>query len=254
MPTHSADTIHAANTKGCVGPYRGISLVLMVICLLAGVSSPARERTRISIARDTVFTADFIIPAYTTCTIEPGVEIRFDGMYQCRVEGLLLAHGRAERPILFSAKDRPVGSNAHPQWKGLCIRGEAAHAALSHCTIEGAKKNIVYNCSPVFSDCRFSNNHFALYCAKNASAHITRCRIEENAYGLVSDNAAPVAYDNHILNNSVGISIRMEGRIVAGRNIIARNDTNRIKDTWLGGASHPLPAMQQLWESIEEVK
>ena len=57
-------------------------------------------------------TGDVQIPSGVTLTIEPGVEIRYTGGYELLVQGVLIANGTAESPIVFTSTTPGTSSGA----------------------------------------------------------------------------------------------------------------------------------------------
>ncbi|MBD3321554.1 MAG: hypothetical protein GF350_10720 [Chitinivibrionales bacterium] len=207
---------------------------------------------KVAIQKDTVFTDHFYIPENTTCTIKPGVTVSFDAYRKIIVKGLLIAQGTPDKPIRFTCIDRPRGSTESPCWTGFVIYGKKAHALFRHCRIEGAYKNIIWESNPVFDSCEFAGNHYAVYCIKNAVPHIKHCKFYLNVYGAVSDFAAPMLLDNLITENTVGVYLQLSAELIAGKNIIEKNETNIRTEQCLGPTKKPL-SLQYLWKLMREL-
>ncbi len=75
---------------------------------------------------------DIVVPEGETLTINPGVEIRFQGHYKFSVYGNLQAVGAENDTILFTASNQSVG------WGGIRISSPDI-AQLSYCKIEYGK-------------------------------------------------------------------------------------------------------------------
>ncbi len=106
---------------------------------------------------------DITIHADSTLTIEPGVEVNFQGHYKLAVEGALEALGTAQDSIVFTAVDAVSG------WQGIRINGDADPARLDYCIIEHG----------FTTGSAFSERGGGIYCG-SADAVITHCRISDN--------------------------------------------------------------------------
>jgi parallel beta-helix repeat protein len=132
-----------------------------------------------------------------TLTIDPGVEVRFDGYYSLIIYGDLHAIGTdSDRILITSNKPAP----ARHFWNGIhAVTG--AQAEISYCTISYGTYNILLESSD-------GNN-------------ITNNRLLNGAYGIrLSSADNNVIANNTISNNSGGISLYWG----ANYNIIKHND------------------------------
>ena len=78
--------------------------------------------------------AGVVVAANVTLTIEAGVEVRVDSNQLLAVEGVLLTHGTAEEPILFTGAQQQAGS-----WQGIHFigrEGDPAQGNFEHVIIE----------------------------------------------------------------------------------------------------------------------
>ena len=103
--------------------------------------------------KDTVFNSTVKVPENVTCVIKAGVVIKFGGYYRFVVNGLLIAEGTKDNPILITGIDRAHGSTEPPCWQGFEIRGEKADAVFKYCRIEGAYRNFIYDTRPTIKQC-----------------------------------------------------------------------------------------------------
>ncbi|WP_146209956.1 carboxypeptidase regulatory-like domain-containing protein [Vitiosangium sp. GDMCC 1.1324] len=74
-----------------------------------------------------VVTGDLFVPVGGVLTIEPGVEVRFNGPHKLSVSGELVARGTATNRIVFAS------NAAHPQpgdWKGILFEDSSTDAVL----------------------------------------------------------------------------------------------------------------------------
>jgi hypothetical protein len=77
-------------------------------------------------------TGQVTVPSGQTLTVDPGVEVNFQGHYQFTVNGNLQAIGTEGAPILFTTDSPAVG------WGGIRISSSVI-SALTHCRIEYGK-------------------------------------------------------------------------------------------------------------------
>ena len=124
---------------------------------------------------DTSLTGDVTVPDSATCIINPGARIKFASYSRFAVFGLLIAEGTPLAPIIFSGDPSSGISYQRTSWRGLEIIGAKAQARFTHCRIEGAYRNLIWESSPAFDSCMFSLNHYAIYCAKQAAPAIRNC-------------------------------------------------------------------------------
>lgn len=111
-----------------------------------------------------IITGDVVIFPGKVLTIEPGVEIKFDGHYFFEVRGILESNGTAELPISFTSN---FGSPKKGDWVGLIIKAKQEPRIICNHTnfyyADVAIDNIDGN-PPVgtFSNCKFENNNTAI--------------------------------------------------------------------------------------------
>ncbi len=137
---------------------------------------------------------------FSTLTIEPGVEIRFNsncGLYVgvSIFQGALKALGTETDPILFTSSDP---SPSPGSWKGLYFDQESVdtETLLEHCIIEYAGQsynaNIYCNSSsPHITDCTIRQGSGYGISANQGSPAISRCDIHSNLNGVYGNSGAP---------------------------------------------------------------
>ncbi|HEX7342770.1 MAG TPA: right-handed parallel beta-helix repeat-containing protein, partial [bacterium] len=122
-------------------------------------------------------------------TIEPGVEVLFEGNYQFVIEGRLVASGTGVDSILFTA------TNSLEGWGGLRFLNAQVYSRLDYCRFElgWAQGNWPENCGgaiylygsiQAITHCSFVNNR-AVY---NGGAIFLWGGAPEFAYNLFTDN------------------------------------------------------------------
>ena len=204
------------------------------------------------IAADTVIAADLVVDSVTTCRIQPGVTIRFDGYRQVRVAGVLIAEGTRDRPIRFTSVERPHGSSDRPSWQGLSVSGRRAYARLRHCRIEGAYANGFWEAGAVLDSCEIVGNYRGIYCGRGARPHIRGCRIYRNVIGVTVNQGLPLLLGNVITENSLGMQIESGSESVAARNTLARNGQDLHVDQTLEKVDTAMP-VQRLWDVMRRL-
>ena len=202
--------------------------------------------------KDTVFNSTVKVPENVTCVIKAGVVIKFGGYYRFVVNGLLIAEGTKDNPILITGIDRAHGSTEPPCWQGFEIRGEKADAVFKYCRIEGAYRNFIYDTRPTIKQCEFVGNHCAIYCSNKAAPNIKKNKIYRNKYGIVADFASPMILDNVITENVVGILMMRSSRLIAGRNVVEKNKKD-IHSEESFGENYDAVSLKYIWDLMNQL-
>ncbi len=160
---------------------------------------------------------NIIIKDGTTLTIEPGVELIFQGFFYIDVQGTLVAEGAESDSIKFTAADQQEG------WNRILFNQTPATndtSVFSYCVIEygnpyggpdnnkdggafyitGFSKLLIRD-----SDIRFNHGINAAVYIDNGSPVIENCGIHDNySYGMLigGSGSQPWIYNNKIFNNS----------------------------------------------------
>ena len=149
-----------------------------------------------------LITGEIDVPAGSTLTIEPGVEVRFQGYHQFMVHGRLLAVGAQGDSIVFCAEDPSTG------WHGLRFLDTATNgqpaSELSYCVVQDGR---AYGSCP-------DNTGGGLYLSR-AKAEISNCLITGNEStngagswgggGIACEYSSEVTITGcHIVGNSTG--------------------------------------------------
>jgi parallel beta-helix repeat protein len=238
-----------------VTPFR-CRLTLLLITFVAAVSASAltfnEKKSRYVLDSNLVVTYGIVIPVGKTLIIKPGVKVLFDGYHSLTVLGLIIAEGTAEKPIIFTAIDRPSGSREPPQWKGIEIVGKRAAGQFKQCRFEGAYRNLAWQSSPVFDSCDFAGNLYGLYCADKAAPHVSNCRFFRNTYGIAVDYAFPLLADNMITENRIGIYLQLCSEAIANKNSITRNETDIKSENALGKNPSSF-SLQKMWDLMQQL-
>ena len=105
---------------------------------------------------------DITVPTGETLSIEPGVQVIFQGHYQFKVKGLLMAQGTETDSIVFTCQNTSTG------WGGIRIDGNMT-SSFQYCRFEHGKTEGDYpdvhggavallNADASFEHCVFKNN------------------------------------------------------------------------------------------------
>jgi parallel beta-helix repeat protein len=231
--------------------------VVSIIGMLAGLFqtyglSFDEKKNKFLLDTDAVITYNVLLPEGKSLVIKPGVRVIFDGYHSLTVRGLIIAEGTEDRPIIFTALDRPSGSQEPPEWKGIEIVGAAATGRFKHCRFEGAYRNLAWASNPTFDSCDFAGNHYGIYCADNAAPHLLSCRFFRNTYGVAVDHAIPILTDNTITENSIGVYLQLCSETIAGKNVITGNKTN-IRSENAFGKNKALFSLQKMWDLMQQL-
>ncbi len=154
-------------------------------------------------------TGDLTVPAGQSLVIEPGVELRFDGLYMFLVQGHLQAVGTPDENIVFTSMSGAQGAGDFGQWRALVFDTGADTSELAYCLVEfGAvwDSTVRY---PDDSTGLWVNG--AIYCW-NSSPLIRNCTILMNGYNgiyAIGSASQPRLYSNNIFEND-GDGIRCE--------------------------------------------
>ncbi|MBN1128057.1 MAG: right-handed parallel beta-helix repeat-containing protein [Chitinispirillaceae bacterium] len=229
----------------------------LLLLSLAGVINASgltfnEKKQRYVLDSSIIVTYSVVIPSGKTLIIKPGVTVQFDGYRSFAVLGLIIAEGTADKPIIFTALDRPRGSREPPQWKGFEIIGRKSSARLKHCRFEGAYRNLAWESSPTFDSCDFAGNHYGLYCADKAAPHVNNCRFFHNSYGIAVDHAFPLLVDNMVTDNRIGLYLQFCSEAIANKNVIIKNETNIRLENALGKNPSSF-SLQKMWDLMQQL-
>lgn len=245
---------NSCSNNGCGRGY-GHALAALILFLAAGQADALtfdQKKSKYTLDSETVITYSVALPEGTSLIIKPGVRVLFDGYYGLTVRGLIIAEGTEDKPIIFTALDRPSGSQEPPQWKGIEIIGKTAAGRFKHCRFEGAYRNLAWSSNPTFDSCDFAGNHYGLYCADRAAPHIRSCRFFRNTYGLAVDFAFPLLAGSTITENIVGIYLQLCSETIAGKNTITGNQTD-IRSENAFGKNPAAFSLQKMWDLMQQL-
>ena len=120
------------------------------------------------------------VHADSSLSIEPGVNVNFQGDYSLTVEGYLQAIGTETDSIHFFPADTSLG------WQGIIFWGAPDSSHLVYCTITNC--DLPVNCwssSPVISHCTITYGEYcAIHVVLSGSPEISHCTIMNNQSGI----------------------------------------------------------------------
>jgi hypothetical protein len=122
---------------------------------------------------------DVWVPVDSTLTVEPGVEVRFDGNYRLTVYGTLIANGTSGQNITFTSNQ---GVPQPGDWEGIFFEDSSVDTVciLNYCTISyggnywaqfGAVELI--NASPTISNSTIMANEYGVKCGGSSAPTIS---------------------------------------------------------------------------------
>ena len=227
-----------------------------------------------------IITGDVVVFPDKTLTIQPGVEVRFNGYYFLEIRGTLNSTGTATSRIVYTSN---LENPDKTDWVGIRIKNnQGAKASFECCDFSHAEyANIVDCCwegGPIyFKNCTFDNNYYAMvgytgyyvqvdsctftnniYCVTNAFKNITNSNFSNNDYGLFMTEDVAVSNSTfsqnkvalyggraliehcNIVENGIAVQAFYEG-FELRNNIIENNDTALILASFDG---HYPPVIQ----------
>lgn len=236
-------------------------ITILLITMMCGLSS-LNGQTTISggIYEDTNFTLEnspyivtdnVVLFPDKTLTIEPGVEIKFDGEYYFEVRGNLIAIGDEANRISFTSN---LSNPTMGDWLGIkIINSLGASASFEYCDFSYAYESNDTECcfegGPIYySHCKFLNNNYAIrgytgyiipidncefrnnnYCISNADKVVTNSVFIDNVNGLNATERISV-YNSYFSNNNIAL---FGGRGIVDSCII-ENNTSGIEPLYEG--------------------
>ena len=107
-----------------------------------------------------IVTGNVIVEIGAILTIEPGVEVKFDGEYYIFIDGSIVAEGNKENNIIFTSnKENPTRED----WQYIKIRESSGNkiCVIKYCEIKYAKYGLYceYGTSPTIENSLISNNN-----------------------------------------------------------------------------------------------
>lgn len=173
---------------------------------------------------------DITVEPGFTLTIEPGVEVRFDGTYSIIVDGILIANGNPINTIKFTSNQ---SSPAKGDWYTIRLRTDynlinyaeveyasygvfmtlfGTHNTISNSTLEQCKFDGIYitnSDNNMISNCTCSlNDRFGITIYESYGTQVDNCTIQDNNYFGINLNASTfteIYHTNISYNDGKGI-------------------------------------------------
>lgn len=173
---------------------------------------------------------DITVEKNATLTLQPGVEVRFDGFYELIVKGVLIADGMTEiqQPEANNLRLRTLdnciitftSNNPAPEikdWKGIKFQNTNDNRSLlRYIKVEYAKIGIdIFSSSPKIMHCFIMNNYRGIQSHSTKSIIINNL-IKDNIIGISSEEREPdwiTITKNIITQNETGIILFVGGTI-----------------------------------------
>jgi len=130
---------------------------------------------------------DVIVPPGHTLTIEPGVEVKFDGYYSIYIDGSLTAVGLAANRISITSN---MGTPLPGDWKGIWVH-PPGNVEIINCDISYGAFGIYLDSS---SNNNIANNniaeinYYAIFLHFSSNNNIIGNKILENSIGIFGDS------------------------------------------------------------------
>ena len=144
---------------------------------------------------------DVTVNSGVTLTIEPGVEIKFDGYYKLNVSGgTLNAVGTSTQPIKFTSNKVPAAAG---DWQYIFLN-TTSNSAIKYATVEYSLYGInIYNGSPTIQNNTIQNNsNTGLYVDYSSASSVTGNMITGNKYGIQLRSASSTLFPQPSINNN----------------------------------------------------
>ncbi|MFQ5771988.1 MAG: right-handed parallel beta-helix repeat-containing protein, partial [bacterium] len=174
-----------------------------------------------------------------TLSIDPGVEVKFDGGYSIAVLGEISAIGTVQDSIIFTS-NRP---NPNPlDWDRILIQGKSSdNSELKYCKIKFARVGVSFeNTASKISSSLIERCHDAGITAVEGSPIIENNIVRDTRHsgsglstGIHITSGSPLISGNNIYNNDTGITVSNSAATIM-RNLIYLNAFRGIE---CGGSS-----------------
>ncbi len=153
-----------------------------------------------------IITGDVVLFPDKILTIQPGVQVKFDGFYFLEIRGTLNAIGNENNRIVFTSNQTSPNNN---DWQGTKIKNnQGASASFEFCDFSYASvANNVECCNvggPIyFNSCSFSYNTTALSGYTGYDNYIDNCAFSNNTYCVTQ--ADKIISNSTFIDNQYGL-------------------------------------------------
>lgn len=193
-----------------------------------------------------IITNNIVVHENATLTVDPDVEIRFQGFYSIKVEGIIEAIGTESEPIILTSDSKVPQPG---DWKTIDFSGKSdgRKSSMRFCRIEYAEKGIsILNQGPDISNNTISNckenglniHMFFQNSLKTDFLTIANNTITHNEKeGIFASYASPMINNNMIQSNGLeGIKIIGDRAYPTLQNNTLRNNLNGINHDGSGSS------------------
>jgi parallel beta-helix repeat protein len=158
---------------------------------------------------------DIIVSTTATLTINPGVQIRFDGFFKLQVNGNLVAVGTESSSIRITSNRT---SPASEDWDVISI-SSSGHAEIARCEISYSRNGInIYSSDNIIANNTISfSKEEGIKISWSSNNDISHNNVSGNRYGILlyssSDNTIEsniVKYNHGDISLEKGIGIKLE--------------------------------------------
>jgi hypothetical protein len=182
----------------------GFCLFLLAILLMPGLAL-ATDHTGTITSDETwyasdnphVIIGDVTVPSGVTLTLEPSVEVRFDGNRYIRVYGIVDAPGTSSNKITFTRNTATNGGGLY------CYAGSICN--FTHCVMEHAVYGVRGDSTAIVS--------------------LSNCVLQKNTYGFYGYQCAPILDANTFQGNNTGLYVQAASLFAVSSQVIRDNDT-----------------------------
>jgi len=188
------------------------NLIAIALAVAVPAGSPCATEISGNVVADTtwavggspyVVVGDVRVKGASTLSIDPGVEVRFDGAYEIYVEGgsSLVAEGTPSARIVFTSN---APSPTPTDWKNVFIF-DSPSSSFRHCVFEYAAKGLyLNNSSPPIERCRFSSCQIGIWCHASSPAITGSEIVDSSSVGIfcLYSSSVPTVNDCNLEGNA----------------------------------------------------
>ncbi len=160
------------------------------------------------------------IPTDKKLSIEPGVEITFQGNYTFTIIGRITANGSISDSIIFTSADTTdFSTGTYNGWKGLSFVGytsiQTEKSILNYCKIEYSSSNGIF-CMDYsnleIDNCSIKNNlGFGISINEFSDININDSKVNRNFIGGIGVNSSDPTISGFEISNNFGSGISVNG-------------------------------------------
>jgi parallel beta-helix repeat protein len=159
-----------------------------------------------------IIIGNIVVPAGETLTIEPGVDVKFDGYYRIYVEGNISAIGNETDMINITSNSL---TPAPKDWDRIQIN-HSGHAEIAYCNFSYADFAVwLYGGSNNLTNNSFSNNERGMYISGSDGNNIINNTLTNNTLGIHLSQSS--------MNNLNGNTMINDGILIYGDQLVNWN-------------------------------